>query len=396
LKVLIIGSRVPFPLRDGGAIATYNLLKGLSEQGLAVDFISLNTSKHFIEESIVKKEFSFLNHVETFFINTDIKAIKAFKNLFQTSSYNVDRFTDSQFAKRIQALCDSNQYDIIHFEGLFVAQYLPLINTPAIKILRQHNIEFKIWQTLASTKKGLKRRYIQLLADRLEKFEKSITPKFDALVSITEADRIDSIQQLKFPKISATIPAGIVFAKSVSNTVNPSYLYHIGSMEWMPNMEAMEWFHSNIWPLIEDQFSSSEFFMAGKHMPERYKQWSTSRFHVDGEVESLEQYSANKAILTVPLRSGSGIRIKTLEAMMSGKAVVTTAQGAQGLDIKDGEHCLIANEAHTFAQACIQLLKDTELRKHIAQNGQKYAESHFGNEAVSRVWQEFYATLIRQ
>jgi glycosyltransferase involved in cell wall biosynthesis len=82
--------------------------------------------------------------------------------------------------------------------------------------------------------------------------------------------------------------------------------------------------------------------------------------------------------------------------MMSGKAVVTTAQGAQGLEIKDGEHCLIANEAQTFAQACIQLLENTELRKHIAQNGQRYAESHFGNEAVSRVWHEFYATLIKQ
>jgi glycosyltransferase involved in cell wall biosynthesis len=396
LKALIIGSRVPFPLRDGGAIATYNLLKGLSEQGLSVDFISLNTSKHFIEESIVQKEFSFLNHVETFFINTDIKAIKAFMNLFQSGSYNVDRFTDGRFAEKIQALCDRNQYDIIHFEGLFVAQYLPLIKTPAIKILRQHNIEFKIWQTLASTKKGLKRRYIQLLADRLEQFEKTITPKFDALVSITEADRIDSIQELKFPKISATIPAGIAFAKSVSNTVNPSYLYHIGSMEWMPNMEAMEWFNNDIWPIIEKHSNTAEFFMAGKHMPERYKQWATSRFHVDGEVESLEQFSSDKAILTVPLRSGSGIRIKTIEAMMSGKAVVTTAQGAQGLDIKDGEHCLIANEAQTFAQACIQLLENTELRKHIAQNGQRYAESHFGNEAVSRVWHEFYATLIKQ
>jgi glycosyltransferase involved in cell wall biosynthesis len=167
-------------------------------------------------------------------------------------------------------------------------------------------------------------------------------------------------------------------------------------MEWMPNMEAMEWFNNDIWPIIEKHSNTAEFFMAGKHMPDRYKQWATSRFHVDGEVESLEQFSSDKAILTVPLRSGSGIRIKTIEAMMSGKAVVTTAQGAQGLDIKDGEHCLIANEAQTFAQACIQLLENTELRKHIAQNGQRYAESHFGNEAVSRVWHEFYATLIKQ
>ncbi len=395
MKVLIIGSRVPFPLRDGGAIATYNLLKGLSDKEIAVDFITLNTSKHFVESSTFQEEFSFLNYSETFFINTDIRPLKALKNLFSSGSYNVERFTHPDFAGRIQALCDQNQYDIVHFEGLFVAQYLPMIQTKAIKLLRQHNVEYAIWQTLAYTKKGLMRWYINFLAKRLEQFEKVITPKFDVLVSITESDRIASLRHLNFKKISACIPAGIIHHSSVAATVNSSYLYHIGSMEWMPNIEAMDWFREQIWPLILETSPTSEFYMAGKHMPKRYFNWASSKFHVLGEVESVDQFSADKSILVVPLRSGSGIRIKTIEAMMAGKAVVTTSQGAFGLDIVHGVHCLIADEPKLFAEACVKL-EDKQYRDEIAKNGQTYALSHFGNEAVSLSWLNFYKALCQR
>jgi len=395
LKVLIIGSRVPFPLRDGGAIASYNLLKGLSQLDIEIDFITLNTSKHFVDATTFEKEFGFLNYSETFFINTDIRPLKALRNLFSSGSYNVERFTHPDFAARIQALCDKNQYDIVHFEGLFVAQYLPMIQTKAVKLLRQHNVEYAIWQTLANTKKGLMRWYISFLAKRLEQFEEAITPQFDALVSITESDRIASIRYLYFKKISTTIPAGIIKQEQATDKFNSAYLYHIGSMEWMPNIEAMDWFHEQIWPLILEASPASEFFMAGKHMPKRYENWVYKNFHVMGEVDSVEQFSADKSILVVPLRSGSGIRIKTIEAMMAGKAVVTTSQGAFGLDIVDGVHCLIADEPKSFAEACVKL-QDKKYRDEIAQNGRAFALSHFGNEAVSLTWLNFYKTLCQK
>lgn len=395
MKVLIIGSRVPFPLRDGGAIATYNLLKGLSDKEITVDFITLNTSKHFVDSDTFEKEFSFLNYCESFFIDTTIKPLMALKNIFSKGSYNVERFTNPEFARRIQNLCDSKQYDIIHFEGLFVAQYLPMIQTKAIKLLRQHNIEYAIWKTLAATKKGLMRRYLEFLTNRLYEFEKAITPQFDALVSITESDRIASIYMLGFKNTIATIPAGIIYESTKVQKTNSSYLYHIGSMEWMPNIEAMEWFKEQIWPLILEASPVTEFFMAGKHMPKRYQYWNSERFHVNGEVESVEQFSADKSILVVPLRSGSGIRIKTIEAMMAGKAVVTTTQGAMGLDVKTDVHCLIADEPQDFAKACIRLM-DLKFRNEIAKNGQEYAQSHFGNEAVSAAWLNFYGSLLRK
>ena len=108
MKVLIIGSRIPWPLNDGGAIATYNLLKGLSELGIEIHYMSLNTKKHFVDEATIAKEFSFLKAIKPFKIDTSISPIKALLNVIQTSSYNIDRFTSLEFRDIIQAYINEN------------------------------------------------------------------------------------------------------------------------------------------------------------------------------------------------------------------------------------------------------------------------------------------------
>ena len=394
MKVLIIGSRVPYPLHDGGAIATFNLLKGLSEIGIEVDFISLNTSKHFADEATINKQFGFLNSIKVRYIDTSIKPVAAFLNLFTKKSYNIERFTDIDFTKDIEDLCIKNTYDFVHFEGLFVAQYVELVNISVPKILRQHNIEFKIWESLAKNSKGiLKKWYINLLSRRLKKFEKSITSKFDAVVSITEDDRKDTIDLLKYTGKTMTIPAGIEIRDLKKIETYNSNIYHIGSMEWMPNQDAMKWFHDEIWPLIESRQDKVHFYMGGKQMPEYFKSFNAENFHVLAEVKDLSEFTRDKSILIVPLRSGSGIRIKTIEAMLSGKAVVTTSFGAIGLPIEGKKHCLIADDPQEFADAVISLIEDPEIKLQIANEGRRFAEKNFGNQSVSERWKNFYLSL---
>ena len=393
MKVLIIGSRIPWPLNDGGAIATYNLLKGLSELGVEVHYMSLNTIKHFVDEATIAKEFSFLKAIKPFTIDTKISPIKALLNVFQTSSYNIDRFTSLEFRDTIQAYIDENNFDLIHFEGLFVSQYIDLIKTNIPALLRQHNIEFHIWKTLANTTQFIpKRIYLNFIAKRLEKFEKRIIQKFDAVVSITEEDN-HFISAQNFKGLQSAIPAGIEIKENKDCKLDYHSIYHIGSMEWMPNQEAMAWFHNGIWPKVTSKNKDVKFYMAGKKMAESYNAWNTDQFIVAGEVKDQEAFKSNKSILVVPLKSGSGIRIKTIEAMLAKKAIVTTSQGALGLPIKHLEHCLIADDSEQFAQAIISLTKDLDLRNKIAENGYHLALQNFSNQAVSKRWEEFYLKL---
>lgn len=393
MKVLIISSRVPFPLRDGGAIATFNLVKGLTDIGVEVDFATLNTNKHHVDEHTLKTEFGFIHNLLAFDVVTDVKPWEAFINLFSNKSYNIERFTNQEFASKIQKLIDQNQYNLIQFEGLFVAQYLLLIKTEVPCILRQHNIEYMIWERLQKHESNpLKKWYLKLLANRLKEFEKKITPLFDTVVSITKDDEMHSRTELN-AKLTSTIPAGLMTADYPQNTIDLNSIYHVGSMEWMPNQDAMNWFHESIWPIIEKQAPNAMFYMGGKNMPESFNSFGSKQFIIAGEIEDLKSFTCDKSILAVPLRSGSGIRIKTIEAMISGKAVVTTKIGAQGLPLVHEVNCLIADDEQSFAAAILRLLNDESLRNQLAKNGYEMAVSEYGNASISAKWLNLYQQM---
>lgn len=400
MKVLVIGNRVPWPLKDGGAIATYNMLLGLSQLGVEIHFVTLNTKKHFVEADTIQKAFSFCKVVKTYEIDTSLSAVKALLNLFSKRSYHIERFTDNGFTQLIQSTIDQEQFDLIHFESLFVTQYVQWIHTQkgAKKnstpcIYRSHNIEYKIWELLAQTTKNpIKRWYLKLLAKRLKTFETTISKRFEAIVCISPIDLKDC-QTWGLKAQLLQLPGGIV--ANHETTISPNdNLYHLAYMNWMPNQEAMEWFQSEVWPIVHKQHPSVHFYMAGKGMPDRYFKWNTTYFHVQGEVESANEFAKDKGILVVPLNSGSGIRMKTIEAMMEGKAVVTTVIGANGLIVEKDKDCLIAHDAHSLAEALSQLILNPELRTKIAKNGQLTALKNYENTAVSSAWKRLYEGLI--
>ena len=155
MKVLIIGSRIPFPLHDGGAIATFNLLKGLTDIGIETTYISLNTLKHFADQQTIQNEFGFLKSIIPYQIDTKIRPLKALTNLFGNASYNIERFYDPGFEALLIQHLQQNTYDIVHFEGLFATPYIDAIKrqTNVPTLLRQHNIEYQIWERLAKNEK---------------------------------------------------------------------------------------------------------------------------------------------------------------------------------------------------------------------------------------------------
>ena len=127
-------------------------------------------------------------------------------------------------------------------------------------------------------------------------------------------------------------------------------LFHIGSMNWLPNIEGIEWFIENVWPLIIEQYPSITFTIAGRNIPNQFYAKNIKNFKVEGEVPDAKQFMLSKDIMIVPLLSGSGIRIKIIEGMALGKTIITTSIGAEGLDINDGVNILIANTPQEFLE----------------------------------------------
>ncbi len=394
IKILVIGNRIPFPLHDGGALATYNLLQNLKLKGYFVSFFTLNTQKHFVKESTFNEKFSFLDKIYSHYINTSIKPISAFLNLFSSQSYNVVRFHSDDFLDKLRDELSQNHYDYVHFEGLYSCTYASFIKQefPNINLVyRQHNIEFEIWERLTNEIKFIpKKVYINYLAKKLKNFELSVFCHFNHIISITESDKL--ITQKYFFNTVTSIGVGIEENKAVKFDVNLiNQLYHIGSMEWLPNIEAVNWFYNFIWQKFKINFPLVHLHLAGKSMPNVFLDWNINQVHIYSFVENLNEFVKDKGVLIVPLRSGSGIRIKTMEAMMMGKIVMTTKVGIQGIEAKDKVHCLIFENIDEFISQYKWLTENPNSAIKISENAQKLMLENYSNSIIQEKWGLVYA-----
>ena len=386
MKILVICSRIPYPLKDGGAIATYEMIKGLVQSGNDVSVISLNTKKHFVSKKVVEQQFDFCHKIETFEIDTNLKITKAFFNLFSNKSYNLSRFWDIEFLELLQREVNSNTYDIIQFEGLFVAEYATKLETKAPKILRQHNVEHQIWERLAKNEKNrLKAFYLSVLSRRMKQFELDVFSSFDGIIAISKIDA--SFFRDHFNKNIITIPIAVKTERLVP--IENYNVYHIGSMEWLPNKEGVKWFLNKVWDIVLKKIPQAHFFVAGKGIiASDYGKYNNVT--ICGEVESLKKFTSDKKLLIVPLLSGGGIRVKIIEAMANGKLIVSTTQGVQGLN--DGYNIPVTDNPSEFAHNVIELLESKKTEP-IVESNYQFVESNFNQLSLSKELNQYYSSL---
>ena len=388
MKILLIASRIPYPLRDGGAIATFNQFKGYALLGNSIRMLALNTRKHFADEETIERELEPFGPVETFAINTEIRWQDALMNLFSRKSYNIERFNDPGFHALLARHLESHSYDLVQFEGLFTAPYVHTVraHSHARLVLRQHNVEYRIWQKQADAEPNpLKRAYLRLLARRMQRYETSVLQAFDGIAAITADDA--AILHQHAPQVPVcAVPVGIALPEPKPEG-NPYALYHIGSMEWMPNQAAVLRLQQRIWPLVVEQSPQSTLHLAGKGMSKASLPQAPPMVYNDGEVADASQWSEPFGILCVPLMAASGVRMKTLEALAEGKWVVTTSVGAAGLPLEHEKHCLIADNDAEFATAILRLQTDTMLREKLRMHGLELAAEYSIENSCRRMLQ---------
>ncbi len=390
LKILILTPRIPYPLKDGGAIAMNQTLECYIEQDCEVSLFALNTSRHWVDESTLPVFYNKLKKIETVFVKTDINPLSAFFNLFTDKSYNVERFVNKQVEQKLIGLLQSETYDIIQFESIYTSPYLKTARkySNAKCVCRVHNIEHVIWQRLSENETSIfKKGYLKLLTNRLRNYELDILKQFDLLLPISKRETEIFIQQninhchyLSFgvKKAEEELP-------KVQTEINSCY--HIGSMDWMPNIEGVQWFLDDVWPGISKALPHITFYLAGKNMPLSLVSKESEHIKIVGEVESFIQFSLEKNIMVVPLLSGAGVRIKVLEAMSLGKTIITTSIGAEGIGALSMKQIIICNTVEEFINSFKFCFEHPDEAKAIGIAAKKYIEEHFQREKI-------YAELV--
>ncbi len=374
-KILIITNRIPYPLKDGGNLAMKAMIEGYFEAGWQVYLLSMNTSRHYVATTILESLYSNLYCFEWLDIDNKINLAKLLKNyLFSKEPESAERFYNINFQNKISDILKSFQPDVVQMESVFLTKYLPEIKNKsnAVTVLRIHNIENHIWQSVASkTKNTLKKIYLKSLGKRIKRFEKSAWRKYDLLLPITKKDA-SYIDKQRHIKKSIVAPFGIDILKLKANDIKEKWVgYHIGAMDWIPNRDGIKWFLDDVWPKVHKALPKFEFYFAGRDMPEMLKSIKLRGVYCMEEVNSADEFIADKKILIVPLGSGSGIRVKILEAMAAGKIVITTLNGIKGIEAKMGVHYLLANRPEEFVNHLKWCLENKEKAEEIAQNAKK-------------------------
>ena len=416
MKILVVGNRVPWPLHDGGAIATYGMLRSLAENGAEVDFFSFNTKKHFAENAIIEKYFGFCK-VHLVSLDAGVKPLNALWNLLFGGSYHLERYDDLEAAVELYDLIQSSNYDCVMVEGLYsmpitwrvmkqmsvrpnngVMDVDPRNSNETIQkepikwVYRSHNLEYQIWERLAiSTPQPLKKWYLALQSKRLKRAEIDAWCRMDAIVPIVETDSLvirtalTEIQQInqidsgdsdsRQPKIHVYQP-GIAIERPFAFIHQPMSLFHIGSMEWQANEQGVMWFLNKVWPLVLSAQPNAKFHLAGKGLSKQDPRFFQSGIVNHGEVSNAEDFMHEHGVMIVPIQAGSGIRIKTLEAMALGVPIVSTSIGAQGLTVMDDVEIKIADEPKEFAAAICTLLTSPAKSQEMTSQARKYVEMH--------------------
>ncbi|MGI4867871.1 MAG: glycosyltransferase family 4 protein [Janthinobacterium lividum] len=420
MHVLQVCYRVPYPPHDGGAIGVYEIIRGVSEAGHQVTVLAVNTPKHYQPATA-------LDHLGpnvrmlTVDVDTRLSPWKALRNLLGTNSswgfgafpYNVERFISREFAARLTELLRTERFDVVHFDGTFVAFYARWLTgegaagrVPAWPelppfILRAHNVEYIIWQRLAASEKNpLKRWYLSVLAERLQKFERWMLHGFDAIAAITAED-VARLQELKGhingPVAVIPAPANMRrFRPDPARQPKPRTVFMLGSLNWLPNLEGVDWFLREVWPQAHRELPELELHLAGTDPPA----YLTSRpkgqenVFVHGFVESAADFMQAYELMLVPLLSGGGMRIKIVEGMALGKAILSTTIGAEGIEAQDGQELLLRDGAAAWLDALRAYYHGQLPLAAMGAAAARTAQARYSTEAVAQGFVALYQQAI--
>jgi glycosyltransferase involved in cell wall biosynthesis len=389
-------NRIPFPLNDGGAIGAYNFVRGYVEAGCELTCLAMNTTKHKIDVKDTGDAFAGVKNFISVPVDNSIKPFSAFLNLLSTRSYIIERFSSSDYEKALVTLLKENTFDIVHVDGLPPCLYIDTIrqNTSAKIVQRAHNVEYKIWERASEADANpVKRWYLNIQAHRLKTFEAEALGKVDTVLAISKEDET-FIHQFQPKAKTIIVPAGINIDES-KPIVQPSELslFFIGALDWLPNLQGLDWFLKDIWPKIHQAFPDLKFNIAGKKMPEQYYNFENLNVIAHGEVPSSIDFMNSYSVLLSPLVSGSGVRIKIIEAMAMGKVVLSTAVSAEGSGAVDSESILIAESADDFINQIKKLEGDLVLLSKLSQNARAFALENFQNKNIIARLLDYYRQL---
>jgi len=308
----------------------------------------------------------------------------------------IDKFLYPEVGRRYAELLTASTFDLIVCDFLVPA---PLMHwrTPPPTILFTHNVEAQIWQRhYKIAHDPFMKAACWLEARALARTERRYVELADYVLTVSENDRAFFRQYIPAGRI-AVIPTGVDTEYFQPSPVpeQPATTVFTGSMDWMPNEDAVNFFTAEILPRLHQEIPKAAFWAVGRRPSRRLQALASDLVVVTGDVPDIRPYLARAAVCVVPLRSGSGTRIKIFEAMAMGKAVVSTTLGAEGLPVRHNENIILADDPAAFARAVIDLLRDPQRRAQLGRAARELVARNHGWPAVAASFDRILQAVLK-
>lgn len=391
-KILFLAHLLPYPLDGGGQIKSYHTFRLLSER---YDVTMLALIRREEERENVKHLEPFcMGGVHCYLLkrNALSNITNALAALLKNQSFLVSRDTERELAGAMRFTCYASPppYPVIHIDHLQMMPFVPDYYEGRI-VLDQHNVEHRIPKRLSETPGAnpLMRWYAGIEWRKLRDFEIAAMRRADVTLTVSDEDRdafVALAPDLQEKIITYPIGVDTDYFAVADRSPDASDILSIGTMYWLPNVDAATWFVSDILPLVRQGKPDARFVIVGaKPTPEIIALGQRNKdVIVTGTVPDVRPFADTCGVFVVPLRSGSGMRVKILNALSMGLPVVSTTVGAEGINVTHGENILLADTPRAFADAVLSVLNDRALANHLGANGRRLMEEQYGWNAVGR------------
>jgi len=349
------------------------LAESLARCGAEVEILSLNPRKH---RGVPQGPLP----IRAVDIDTSRVLVPALR-----APFVVARFISPAFYETLGATLRRFRPDVVQIESPFLLSYARGID--ARVVLRSHNVEFRIWEGLARTEPNPFRRFaLSRVASSLRDYELRTINTLDAIIPISESDAAD-FRTLGCTVPMHVVPCGVRRPTTSYDALGGSTVGFIGSLDFRPNIQAVDWILTKLWPLVVERVCDAKLLIAGSSPPERLRPF------VLADIEDANAFLQDVSVFIAPLFAGGGMRIKVLEAMAMGKPIVATALGAGGIDVTHDHDILLAEDASSFADAVVRLLREPDTASRIGAAARETVINRYESDALARGLLRFYESL---
>lgn len=427
-RLLYLCQLMPYPLDTGPKVRAYYVLRHLARKH-QVTLLAFTRPDDPPEAAVHLREFCAEVHTVPIHRSLLRDAAVLARSLITARPFIIQRDHVAAMAHKVDQLLSTGRFDAVHADQLWMAQYA-LRSRDLPRILDEHNACYLIFRRLAEGEQNpLKRALLEREGRALARYEASTCCQFDYTVTVTEQDQralkkeIAKVQQKGLdeqPAIRRTQAAARSTQLSVipicidprsTPLIEPSPqvrdVLHLGTMFFLPNVEGVLWFTREVWPQVAAQVPEATFTIVGKNPPLAIQRLASpasaaqpinsANSHVEqairitGYVADPAAYVRKAGAFIVPLHSGGGMRVKILNAWCWGLPIVSTSLGAEGIACRDGENILLADDAPSFAQAVVRVLRDSELARQLRENGRRWVEEYYDWNKVYSAWDQIYS-----